>query len=322
MFGEDGEDNKKQETGHKKSLKSTDHRPKTAFYSRSKVERSIILLAGVTMNFLLGVLVISFLFTQGVVVPTDKVMVQEILPKTPAFYAGIKVNDHIKSINGETVKTPQDLISLTKKSAGMASVLLVNRCSETKIGSEQKLKSCKDLTISIIPREIYLKEEGSMGIAITNLEIKKYSIIEAPFYGTIETAKTSWYILKGVVNVLWQLVTQARVPEEVAGPIGIYKVTGQALEMGGIMGVFQLLGLLSLNLAVVNLLPIPALDGGRFFLILVEALIGRKKTEKLEKASQSVGLVIIVLLIVLMTANDISRLDTFKNLVQSLKHVF
>lgn len=294
---------------------------KRAFYAKSKIERILVLIAGVVMNFLLGVLVISYLFTQGVVVPTERVKVQEVLPYTPAQNAGLKKDDFILVVNGRKIKSPQELISLTKQNAGKNVSLVIERC-QSKVQNSARSAVCQKINLVIIPRTNYPKSEGPMGVAVSNLEIKTYPWWQAPVLGTIEAFKLTGYIAKGIFDVLWQLVTQAKVPQEVAGPIGIYKVTGQAVQMGGFIGVLQLMGLLSLNLAVVNILPIPALDGGRFALIILEAIFGRKKIDKIEKTMQVVGTVFILSLIVLITLSDLSRLEMVKSAVRNFKIPF
>lgn len=306
LYGEDG-------SGQKP--KANSQQLTSAYFARSKTERSLILLAGVAMNFLLGVVVISFLFTQGVYVPAPGVRVEKVLPNTPAEKAGINDSDIINSVNGQKVNSPQELINVTKNKLGQTIVLLIKRCPQN--------NNCQLLAISLIPRQTYPAGEGAMGIGIMpNLELKTYSFWQAPIFGTREAFKLSWFILKGVASLLWQLVTSARVPTEVAGPIGIYKITGQAVQMGGFLGVLQLIGLLSLNLAVVNVLPIPALDGGRFFLILVEIVIGKKKTAKIERMAQGIGVALIFALIILITINDISKLTVVKSFLQNIKLPF
>lgn len=315
LFGEES-----QVSSKKKEVSSKQNR---AFFNRSKIERSIILVAGVAMNFLLGVAVISYLFTQGVLVPTDRVMVEQVLVNTPAEQAGIKPADQIVSVNGTRVKTSQELITLTKQNAGKTVKLLINRCQREVRSKEVKNQGIKEFnnncdlfTLSLVPRIKYPANEGSMGVSISNLVLKTYSWWQAPYYGTIEAFKMSWFIAKGVVLVVWQLITVHAVPKDVAGPIGIYKVTGQALQFGGLMGVLQLLALLSLNLGVINILPIPVLDGGRFFLIFVEAVVGKKRVLKIEKISQSIGMTVILALIVLITISDLSKLSLIQNLLK------
>ncbi|MBI3385041.1 site-2 protease family protein [Candidatus Gottesmanbacteria bacterium] len=293
----------------KKSQSKQNSALQRAFFNRSKIERSIILVAGVAMNFLLGVVVISYLFTQGVAIPNGA-LVEEVVPKTPAEIAGIKKGDVITSVNGQTIASAGDLVSQTKQNVLKIVTLQIKRCEKT----------CANLKISLIPRKDYPQNEGAMGVAIvTDFMIKTYSLWEAPIKGTIEAFRMSWFIAKGVGQVLWQLVSSFTVPKDVAGPIGIYKVTGQALQFGGLMGVLQLLALLSLNLAVINILPIPALDGGRFFLVLVEAVMGRQRIIKIEKVAQSVGMALILALIVLITISDLSKLTTVQNFLKGFK---
>ncbi|MCL5675813.1 MAG: site-2 protease family protein [Patescibacteria group bacterium] len=316
LFGENGEIvNSKQKTENKR-----------AYYSRSKIERSLILTAGVFMNFVLGVVIISYLFTQGIYVPAAGVKVENVLPNTPAQTAGLEKGDVINSINGQKVNSPQDLIGVTKTNLGQTVALLIKRCPQTDNSKQitvNNSNNCQSVTISLVPRRTYPANEGAMGIAIsTNMELKTYSLWEAPVLGTQEAFKLTWFILKGVGGVFWKLISSASVPKDVAGPVGIYQATGQAVSLGGLVGVLQLIGLLSLNLAVVNILPIPALDGGRLFLILVEIFIGKKRTARIEGVAQSIGVVLIMTLIVLITINDLSKISFFQNLLQRFKSAF
>ena len=305
LYGEESEaENKNQKT-----------KIKNAFYQRSKLERSLILTAGVFMNFFLGVLIISFLFTQGVVVPTEKVIIEQVLPKSPAHLAGLKAGDQIVSINNISVKSPQELVIQTKKVAGSQTQIKINRCDVSQ-------KDCREFLAKITPRKTYPPGEGSMGVAITNLVVKKYPFWQAPYYGTIEAFKMTGFIAKGVGMVVWQLGTRAQVPADVAGPVGIYNVTGQAIKFGGFIGILQLLGLLSLNLAVVNILPIPALDGGRLALVLLETFVSRKKIVKVERVAQSIGVALIFTLIILITLSDLSKLSFIQNFLKNIKLPF
>lgn len=268
-----------------------------AFFARPPWQKAIVVGAGVLMNFILAVAIISYLFGfAGVGVPGNKVIVTQIVKNSPADTAGIKVNEVIESINGIKVTSPTQLVSLTKEHLG------------EKIKVDIRNEKSGARTLEIIPRKTYPKTEGPMGIAIAqNIEIKKYPWYQAPILGTKEALKDSWLIVSGLAMIVYQLVTLGTVPQGVAGPVGIAQLTGQFVQVGP-LAVLSFVALLSLNLAILNVLPIPALDGGRLFFILIEATTGRKVNQKFETWAHTVGMAILLALIALITLHDLIRL--------------
>lgn len=287
-----------------------------AFFAKPKRVRAAVLLAGVTMNFLLAVLVISYVFTQGVLVPTDKVFIKEVVKGSPAEVAGFKVDDVVLVVAGQTITKMEQFINITKNNVGKEIALEVTRkidnpCapSEKVLGAYPGIKiSChgQNMVIQVIPRANPPSGQGPIGVAISNMEEKKYPLWQAPFLGTREAFKLSGLMVIEIGKVLGKLITFQPVGGEIAGPLGIAQVTGEAVKFGP-QAVLQLLGLLSLNLGVINILPFPALDGGRLFFIGIEAVTGKKIKPHWERWTHQVGMVILLALIVLVTINDIMR---------------
>ncbi|MCL5797571.1 MAG: RIP metalloprotease RseP [Patescibacteria group bacterium] len=271
---------------------------KRAFYTRPVWQRAIVLVAGVAMNFVLAIVVISYLFTQGVMVPTNRIHIENVMSNSPAAQAGLQKNDVIKSVswsnNGMALKSSDDLIKFTRDHAGEKIDLTVLRGAST-------------LQLFIIPRKVYPKDQGPMGIVISNYEEKKYPLWQAPVLGTKESIALTGELLKGIGTTIWKLISFQPVSKDVAGPIGIAQMTGQAVKTGE-SAVLELLGLLSLNLAIVNILPFPALDGGRLLFVVVEAVTGKKIKTNWERYIHQVGMVILLLLMVLVTINDLVRI--------------
>lgn len=272
------------------------------FYNFPKWKRAVVLSAGVVMNFILAVTVISYIFTQGITMPTQRVRIEKVLSSSPAQRAGLSKNDIIIAINNQKISTPDDLISITQKNLDKEILMEVNKFSDN---------AGKSLIVKIIPRAKYPQNEGPMGVVITNLEEKKYSWYLAPFYGLKETLNLTLLLVKGIGGLLFKVFTFSELPKDVAGPIGIAQLTGQAVKFGW-MAVLQLLGLLSLNLAVVNILPIPALDGGRLAFVFLEKIIGRKVRAKIEMRTHQVGMIFLLSLMVLVTIADLIRFFTDK----------
>ncbi|RJR15101.1 RIP metalloprotease RseP [Candidatus Microgenomates bacterium] len=264
------------------------------FWARSKLHRTIVLLAGVTMNFLLAVLVISYIFTQGVFVPTDQVHVEKVTENSPASEAGLMENDVIIQFGDTRITNTEALIKITSEKGNVPTPVTIVRNGE-------------ELVLTLTPRKDPPEGEGPLGIVITNLEEKKYAWYEAPFYGMIEAVKLSWFMISTLAAMVWRLITFQGGQVEVAGPLGIAQATGQAIKEG-YMAVLQLAGLLSLNLAIFNALPIPALDGGRLFFVLFEDILGKRIKPKAEAAVHQIGMLFLLSLVVLVTINDILRI--------------
>jgi regulator of sigma E protease len=204
-------------------------------------------------------------------------------------------------MNGQKMKSTNTFIEITKQNKGKNTTLLVERNGKT-------------FTTSLTPRVVVPKNQGAMGVAITNIEVKKYTWYEAPIYGTAEAAKFSWMILGGLGGMVKDLFTGNIKPEGVAGPIGVAQMTGEAVRAGW-FAVLWFVALLSLNLGVLNIMPVPALDGGRFFFMIIELITGRKVSPKYEAYAHGVGLVVLLGLMLLITLLDVSRLIQGKSIL-------
>lgn len=277
--------------GEDEEIKSQKFR---AFYGRPVWQRALVVVAGVVMNFILAVLVFSFLFTQGMLIPKDRIHIEGVAKDSPAQSAGLKNGDIILKIDDKKITKSADLTSYTKDKLGEKVTLTLERG-----------------TVEITPRREYPQNEGPMGIAISNIEMVKYPIYKAPFLGTVEALKMSWVLASGIVILLFQFIFQGIAPQGIAGPVGIAQITGQAVSSGS-LAVVLLAGLLSLNLAVVNILPIPAMDGGRLLFILIEMIFRRRVNPHFERYAHTIGLVILLALMALVTFHDIDRLFSGK----------
>jgi regulator of sigma E protease len=278
-------------------LKDNKNEAKRAFYSKPPLQKLTIILAGVFMNFVLAIIIISFIFTQGVYVLGTRVYVENVASRSPAKLAGILKGDQVAKIGENKIESTDDLIFAAKKYAGQFVVIAIIR----KVGSEEQ-----NLVYKLVPRKNPPKGEGALGVSVSNLEFKKYSFWQAPYYGIIETMKMTWLTAKGIVDIFGRLIMFREVPKEVAGPVGIARLVGQAVNYG-FMAVLQLMGLLSLNLAVINVFPFPALDGGRLMFVLIEIVTRRRINPKFEAIVNTVGFFILIGLILLITRNDLLR---------------
>lgn len=270
-----------------------------AFFSRPVWQRAIVVFAGVFMNFVLAVAIISFLFSMvGVPIPGKKVTVEAIVKGSPAQAAGLKVGDTVEAINGISISSTTQLIGITKQHLG------------EKLALRVKSQNSKVENLEITPRIKYPSNEGAMGVAISqDFSIKKYPWYEAPFVGTKEALHETYLIVNGLVMIVVQIFTKGSVPSDVAGPVGIAQLTGTVVNIGP-FAVLSFISLLSLNLAIINILPIPALDGGRLFFILIEGIFRKKVNQKFEGYAHAVGMAILLGLIALITLHDLYRIFT------------
>jgi regulator of sigma E protease len=290
------------------STKKTASDTSRAFYARPVWQRATVVLAGVFMNFVLAVAIVSILFSiVGVAELGNKIIVDNVLKNSPAAMSGLKVGDEIEKINGQIVTSPKELVTITKKHLG----------EPIKLQVKSQKSNLKNLTVT--PRKNYPKDQGPMGIAISQSQIiKKYPIWQAPFVGTKEVLNQSVLIGQGLFTVVWQLVTKGSVPQDVAGPVGIAQLTGTVVSIG-LPAVLSFISLLSLNLAIVNVLPIPALDGGRLLFILIEGFTKKKVNPKIENYAHTIGMAILLALIALITLHDLIRVFSGQPIIPQIK---
>jgi len=146
---------------------------------------------------------------------------------------------------------------------------------------------------------------------VSDIEIVKYPFWQMPFRGAVEGVKEAfawgWMIIVSLKKMVGDLVFQGVVPKDVAGPVGIFQATGMVAKTG-ILNILQFLGILSVNLAVLNILPLPALDGGRLVFIGYELIFRRRPKPSLEHWINTIGMTLLIILLILVTINDIKRI--------------
>lgn len=264
------------------------------FWARSKKERAAILVAGVTMNVILAVGLTAYLLTQGVLEPSGRVRVEKVQPGSPAETVGLQENDVVTFIDTKPVTIPKDLIDTTRAHLGQDVTLTVIRQGEQR-------------QVTVAPRKDPPTGQGPLGVVITDLELRTFAWQEIPVEAVRINALRAKDMFTGIASTLWRLATIRSPAADVAGPIGIARVTGEAVKFGW-KAVLEFMSILSLNLAVLNILPIPALDGGRLAFVFLEKLIGRKLRPAFERSTHQVGMIILIALILLVSINDILRL--------------
>lgn len=287
-----------------------------------------ILLAGVVMNWLVAALLLSVIslwglpkiFPDQVKLPFDNSSVYSPLTvgvvgeSSPAEQAGLKVGDEITHINDTAVATAAELSSRTQSLAGEEVFIQYERGDETRT------------TIATLNTEAQAQDGGYLGVGSHQTETIRASW-SAPILGVATAGQMTYEVITGLGDMLAKLVTGsvgqlvgddasrqaakddlATVSENVAGPIGILGVIFPSVLDAGVTQILLLAAVISLTLAVMNILPIPALDGGRWFTMALFRLFRKELTKEREEKVQVIGFLVLMLLMVLVTVSDIGKL--------------
>lgn len=299
LHGEDGEANDPQ-----------------SFSTQRAWKRTIILVAGVLMNIVLAVVIFSAGFTFGF--PTDitdgvpaharageaHVQIIEVQKDSPASLAGLQIGDALLAVYGKPVATVGD--------AQAAARLAGEKIVEVRY-KRGKVEYTTSATLKMLPST----QQPGLGVALAQVASVSYSPLRAVWEGLQATFRSLWYILQAFGQFLGNLFAHQTVGADVAGPVGIAVLTGQVAQLG-FAYLLQFVALLSLNLAIINILPIPALDGGRLLFVIVEKLRGRPVTQQLEAKIHGTSFAILIGLIALVTLRDVIKLDAVRNLWERL----
>lgn len=273
-----------------------------AFWAKPTWQRAIVLVAGVVMNFVLGVTLFSIVYSfLGVPAKLEGVKVVVVATNSPAAQVGLKEGMIVREliIDDEVIEVTetQSFLRLVNESRGKEISL--------------RVRNGGDEVIRVTPRENPPEGEGSLGIVVTDTELRMYPWWQMPFRGMYvgvwEAIGWGREVFVGLVTMVTRLVTGKGLPGDLAGPIGIYQITNQARQ-AGILVLLQFVGVLSVNLAILNLMPLPALDGGRLVFVFIEMITGKKLREDVEGIINFGGMVFILGLMLLITGNDLLRL--------------
>jgi len=275
-----------------------------SFAGKKPWKRAIILSAGVAMNVLLAAVLFSIGSMMGIpkaingvdsnATITDKnIQIVEILPGSPAKEAGFQMADILLSIDGNEFEKVSGVQEYVNSHANRELAYKIKRGNEIK-------------TIEVTPEELEGTDRQGIGVALVSTGLVKY-----PFFTAIwEGIKTTGILLVGIVIALFGLLKDLIIGESVgsgvAGPVGIAVLTGQMAEMG-IVYLLQFTALLSVNLAIINFIPFPALDGGRVLFLLIEKIKGSPIKKETEAIFHNVGFALLLLLILVITFNDIAK---------------
>lgn len=290
-------------------------KPTKSFLGKGKWVRIKVITAGVVMNFILAVIAFAITYSvMGVPKDTGKVKILEVSPSSPAQTAGLLVGDVIDQVEGEKVSAVDSFLGVVSEKKGERLSLTVQR---------QTGEYFEEKKINLIPRENPPENEGPLGVTISTTEVYFPPVWQRPFVGVFYGFKEAVFWGKNILESLGDLIKGlfgGQVPEGLAGPVGIFAVTSEAAKYGW-LSLLNFAGILSVNLAILNILPFPALDGGRLVFVFLESIIGKKILPKIEATVHTIGIIILLSLILLITVQDVRNLiasGSFSGYIESM----
>jgi regulator of sigma E protease len=288
MKGENGEDkNESDSFGYQKAWK-----------------KIIVLSAGVTMNVLLAAVLFGAGFMIGlpadisggvddnaIIIEQPQVLVQMVEKGSPADEAGVEFGDIISSVNNTHIETGDQMVSLIAKNGEKEVDLLVKRGEE-------------EIPLVLTPAILNGEDNARLGFALVDAAIVKYPWYIAIYKGFVAAILTLASIFVAFYLLIKNLIIGQGLAMDVSGPVGIAVMIGQSARLG-INYLLNITAMISLSLAAINILPIPALDGGRILFILIEKITRKPVPMKYEQIAHTIGFIFLMTLIIIITGRDV-----------------
>ncbi|WP_249030678.1 RIP metalloprotease RseP [Sporomusa acidovorans] len=255
--------------------------------------RMLVIIAGSAMNFVLPIILLFIVFVSaGIDTPSNQPIIGNVFPDKPAAVAGLLPGDRITAVNGKSIDSWRQFVSVIQVNAGTKLTITFARGAETG-------------KTSVLTPEY--EEKGKRGIIGVTPQIDKYQpgILESASLAVKQTITVAQVMLVGI----GEMVT-GKTAADVAGPIGVAQMAGEVAQLG-IIPLLQFAAFLSINLGLINLLPVPVLDGGHVVTLAVEGIRGKPLSNSQMQFIQMIGFALLMLLFVVATFKDIARLKLF-----------
>jgi regulator of sigma E protease len=282
--------------GEGDDVELTEEERERSFSDKAPLKRIAIVAAGPVFNLLFAYVIFIVIYLAGVPAVTSKV--GEVVPGKPAARAGILAGDQITAVNGKAIARWEDFAKTIAQGKLVPLEIEVRR-------GQQHLK------FSMVPESRTSKNilGDTVTQPIVGVVAAGDTVIEhfPPGEAIVRGSSQCWTVIKLTVLSLVRLVERAIPLDTIGGPIMIVKMAGQQAAAGGV-NFLAFVALLSVNLGVLNLLPVPILDGGHLAFFLIELVIGRPVSKKAREIAQQVGLVLLISLMMLAFYNDIARM--------------
>ena len=262
------------------------------FDNQSVFKRLCVIVAGSFMNLILPVVIFFFIISfSGIQKPIDEPILGKIVDGRAAAIAGLKENDRILEVDGVKVTTWANLVDQIRVKPNQQVALLLERDG-------------KQLNIKVIPQYDDKNERGIIGV-IAKSETLRPGLVETIKLSFMQTYLIATEMVKGI----YQLITGTQ-PADIAGPLGVAQMAGQVASYG-ILPLLNFAALLSINLGLINLLPVPLLDGGHVVTLLIEGIRGKSLNPDVLYKVQMIGLVLLLSLFIFATFKDLARFNIF-----------
>lgn len=291
----------------------TDEDQATSFSNARPYKQFFILTAGVIMNFLFAIVMMSVVL--GIGVKSDPATVKQdsraiisqpfteltISPNGAAAQAGLKSGERVVRVDQQTITNTTDLVTYVQQHEFAPIELVVSRN-----GTEVPVRITAAQT-STGPK---------YGLGLVNTVTLRYPWYVAPWYGAKSSVDLGWQTILGFGKLIGELF-KGQVSQDVTGPIGIAVITSEVTRFG-LVSLLQFAAILSVSLAVLNILPLPALDGGRLFFRIISWIIHRPIRRQLEGAIHTVGFYLLIAFLIFISARDLEKF----NVISKLTHLF
>ncbi len=283
---------------------SGDHKfDSDSFASKSALQRFVVLIAGVAMNIALAGVLFSIGFMIGLpsviddtlsanaVVSDENIMVMSVLEGSPAEEVGMTPGDELVSIDNRVFENDAQVFEYITEDAGESLSVVVEKVDEVK------------MTYELSPAFIEELDREALGVGFVSTGTVAYPFFSAIGHGITTTGLITWEVIKAFYEIIRNLIVTQEVGIEISGPVGIAVMTGEVAALG-LVYLIQFTAILSINLAIINAFPFPALDGGRILFLFVEKIRGKALDDRIENVIHNSGFLLLMLLVVLVTYRD------------------
>lgn len=281
----------------------TEEEKKVSLVHKTVWQRIQVSAMGPIANYIFAIGILGIVFAiYGQQAPTEKAKIGMVIPESAAAKAGLQQDDEIIEMDGHKIERFTDMQKIVQDHPDHPLEVIIKR------GEERKILTVVPSASDGVTEEGVKKKIGLLGVT-QGAELLKRNPITSFWYATKYTLSITWTTLKGV----GQMIMGTRSTEGLTGPLGIAKFAGQVAQTSWI-NIFIFTAFLSINLGLINLFPIPILDGGHLLFYVIEAIRGKPVSEKAQEYAFRFGLAIVVGLFLLSTWNDVNRFQWLKNL--------
>jgi len=274
---------------------------KVSFHHKPLWQRAAVVFAGPAANYIFAIVALTamYLFLGQAHTPP---VASEVIEQSAAYEAGIQPGDRILSVDGDEIESFEQLRQHIVIGLDQPLLMSINRQGEI-------------ISLEVKPHIVEYKDAdgntqkiGQLGIRSTQREFKEHG----PGSALVSAVDQTWFVTSATLKGAWQMVTGARDTKELSGPLGILKMSGDAAKRGqdftqSALSLFNFMIFVSISLGLINLFPIPMLDGGHLLFYSLEAVLGRPVSEKFMEYGFRIGLTLVLMLMIFATWNDLNK---------------